>query len=118
MIPLDIKSGRIRKHQRDARIKAVQLVKEMIEYRNAEITTLSRNLKQEVARLHRERSPKQHIEQYKELKEIIDQISRHISDNDYDANHLLIFLTQTPEKAVYPVDAGKTEVPDAIHYIQ
>jgi hypothetical protein len=104
--------------QRDARLKAVQLTREMIEYRNVEISALSWNLKQGIARLHRERSSKQHTEQYKELKGIIDQISRHISDNDYDINHLQIFLTQTPEKAIYPTDTEKTEISNAIHYIQ
>jgi hypothetical protein len=106
------------KPQRDAKLKAVQLTREMIEYRNAEISALSGNLKRGIIRLHRERSSKQHSEQYKELKGIIDQISRHISDNDYDINHLQIFLTQTPEKAVYPTDTEKTEPSNAIHYIQ
>ena len=104
--------------QRDARFKAVQLIREMIEYRNAEISVLSWNLKRGIIKLHRERSSKQHIEQYKELKGIIDQISRNISDNDYDINHLQIFLTQSPEKAIYPIEAEKTETSNAIHYIQ
>jgi hypothetical protein len=112
------KTDRIWKPQRDARLKAVQLTREMIEYRNGEISALSWNLKRGIIRLHRERSSKQHIEQYKELKGIIDQISRHISDNDYDINHLQIFLTQTPEKAIYPTDTERTETSNAIHYIQ
>jgi hypothetical protein len=90
----------------------------MITYRNAEISALSWNLKRGIVQLHRERSSKQHSEQYKELKGIIDQISRHISDNDYDIDHLQIFLTQSPEKAIYPTDPVNAEIPYAIHYIQ
>ena len=104
--------------QRDARLKAVHLIRDMIEYRNVEISALSWNLKRGIVKLHREQSSKQQTEQYKELKGIIDQISRHISDNDYDINHLQIFLTQTPEKAIYPIAPEKTETSNAIHYIQ
>ena len=91
---------------------------EMIEYRNAKISALSWNLKRGIVQLHRERSLKLHTEQYKELKGFIDQISRHITDNDYDINHLQIFLIQSPEKVIYPPEPGKTgQIPD-IHYIQ
>jgi len=108
----------MQKPQRDSKLRAVQLVREMIEYRNAKISELSWNLKRGIVQLHREQSLKLHTEQYKELKGFIDQISRHITDNDYDINHLQIFLTQSPEKAIYPIDAEKTETPNAIHYIQ
>ena len=101
---------------RDSVLRAVQLVREMIEYRNAEISALSWNLKRGIVHLHRKQSSEQHAEQYKELKGIIDQISRHISDNDYDINHLHIFLTQCPEKPIYPVDP--VDNAHDLHYIQ
>ena len=117
-MPVNNKTNRTWRPQRDTRLKAVHLIREMIEYRNVEISVLSGNLKRGIVKLHRERSSKQQTEQYKDLKGIIDQISRHISDNDYDMNHLQIFLTQSPEKAIYPLEAEKTETSNAIHYIQ
>ncbi len=112
------KTGGIPRLPRDARFLAIQMVREMIEYRNEEMSSLSSKLKRTIAQFHRERSPKQHLEQYKDIKSIMDQISRHISDNDYDINHLQIFLTQSPDKVIYPINAEKTESSETIHYIQ
>ena len=59
----------MRNLQKNPRLRALQLVRTMIEYRNAEISTLSRNLKRGIIHMHRERSMKKHAEQFKELKE-------------------------------------------------
>lgn len=118
VISMNNQTIRVQRPYKNTRVQAVQIIKDMIEYRNKEISNLTWTLKQSIVRFHREKSPKHHIEQFKELKGIIDQISRHISDNDYDVNHLQIFLTQSPEKVIYPVDSEKTESYDTVHYIQ
>ena len=110
------KISMIRNPPRDPGLRAVQLVREMIEYRNAEISALSWDLKRGIVQLHRKHSFEQHVDQFKKLKEIIDQISRHISDNDYDINHLQILLTQAPEKAIYPINTVNKA--HDLHYIQ
>jgi len=104
--------------QTDPGLRVVQLVSEMVEYRNEAISVLSRDLKRGIVHLHREQSVNQHTDQFKELKGIIDQISRLIADNNFDVNQLKFSLAQPPEKENTPAEPEKSGQLHNIHYIQ
>ena len=103
---------------RDTNLRTVQLVSEMIEYRNGEIDELTRDLKLGISRLHREQVHQKHFDQLKELTETLRRISLHISDNNFDIDHLQIFLTPSPEKVMCPSEPEKIEQVQDVHYIQ
>lgn len=112
------KIGTLQESRGDTGLRAVQLVKEMIEYRNAEITSLSRSLKRGILTLHREPSVKRHTDQVTELRNTLDQISRLISDNDYDINYLQIYLLHPTYNVTSPSDTVNTGPARDTDYIQ
>ena len=108
----------MRESRRDTGIAAVQMVREMITYRNTEITALSKTLRKGIVHLHRERSIQHHTEQVKKLNEILEQISRLITDNDYDIFHLNFSHTQVGKPVKYETGDARIESSHDLHYIQ
>ena len=111
-------TGIIREPRRETGLPAVRMVRQMITYRNEEITALSKKLRKGIIHLHREHSIKKHAEQAKDLTEIIDQISRLISDTDYDIYHLNFCHTQASKPMKYSIGDAKNVSSHDLHYIQ
>ena len=102
----------------DQRIRAVHFVADMIEYRNAEITRIADELRQGIRLLHRERRAKKHARQMNELAAMTDRLFQLITDTEYDANHLQVYLTRTLVKTE-PLHTNPPEKsPHDLHYFQ
>jgi hypothetical protein len=108
----------LQESRKDPGLRAVQLVKEMIEYRNAEITALSRSLKRGILHLHREPSVKRHPDQVTELRKTLDQIARLIADNDYDISYLQIYISHPTNMVTASSEPVNPEPTRDMAYIQ
>ena len=103
----------------DTGLLAVRMVKEMMKYRNAEITALSKTLKKGIIHLHRKHSIEQHTAQATELNGIVEQISLFIDDTDFDIYHLHFSRTRHAGKYIDYSNGNTTKEPSHdLHYIQ
>lgn len=104
--------------RRDTGLLAVRMVKEMMKYRNSEITALSKTLKKGIISLHRKHSIEQHTAQATELNGIVEQISLFIDDTDFDIYHLHFCRTHGGKSIEYSTGNAKKESSRDLHYIQ
>jgi hypothetical protein len=102
----------------DQRIRAIGFIADMIEYRNSEITRISEELRQGIRHLHREQHAKKHARQADILAGMTDRLHQLMTDNEYDVNHLQIYLAQAPvNNASSPTNIPAGNAHD-LHYFQ
>ena len=102
----------------DQRVKAVDLIADMIEYRNTEISQISREIQQGIRILHGELIPGNRVRQANTLAALTERLAQLIADDEYDTGSLQQFLEHSEMKTeLLALNHAEESISD-LHYFQ
>ena len=82
----------------DRKMTTINLIADMIEYRNVEIAQISQEIRQGIWLLHRELITENRVRQANTLSALTDRLAQLIADNEYDTGSLQVFLEHDDRK--------------------